>query len=141
MLRLRTMSGGYRAQLKGSPQFAYIMEKICAFLPAKGVEDVIFFKIRLKQNVKTLQPSRVLLLHLLDVIFFTPLQEYSVNFESIKTAELCHKLCGKNDDCKWWTWEPDNSLCSLFANCTDPTQGTGHPDAGPCPNCISGQRE
>jgi len=72
---------------------------------------------------------------------FGQCEEYSVNFEEIDSAESCHKFCGKNDDCKWWTWEPENSLCSLFANCTDPKQGTGHPDAGRCPNCISGQRE
>jgi len=66
-------------------------------------------------------------------------EEYSVNFEKIDTAEACHKFCGKNDDCKWWTWVQDNSLCSLFANCTDPKHSAGHPNAGPCSNCISGQ--
>jgi len=71
---------------------------------------------------------------------FGQCEEYSVNFEEISSAESCHKFCGKNDDCKWWTWEHDNSLCSLFANCTDPKQSTGHPDAGACPDCISGQQ-
>merc|ERR1712020_614672 len=71
---------------------------------------------------------------------FGQCEEYSVNFEKITSAESCHKFCGKNDDCKWWTWEPDNSLCSLFANCTEPKQSTGHPDAGPCSDCISGQQ-
>jgi len=71
---------------------------------------------------------------------FGQCEEYSVNFEEIDNAESCHKFCGKNDDCKWWTWEPDNSLCSLFANCTDPKQSTGHPNAGPCSDCISGQQ-
>merc|ERR1712241_979096 len=71
---------------------------------------------------------------------FGQCEEYSVNFEKIDNAEACHKFCGKNDDCKWWTWEPDNLLCSLFANCTDPKQSTGHPNAGPCSDCISGQQ-
>jgi len=71
---------------------------------------------------------------------FGQCEEYSVNFEDIGSAESCHKFCGKNDDCKWWTWEPSNSLCSLFANCTDPKHSTGHPDAGPCSDCISGQQ-
>merc|ERR1712010_83220 len=71
---------------------------------------------------------------------FGQCEEYSVNFEDINSAESCHKFCGKNDDCKWGTWEPSNSLCSLFANCTDPKHSTGHPDAGPCADCISGQQ-
>merc|ERR1712241_1438681 len=71
---------------------------------------------------------------------FGQCEEYSVNFEEIDSAESCHKFCGKNDDCKWWTWEPSLTLCSLFANCTDPKHSTGHPDAGPCSDCISGQQ-
>merc|ERR1712241_345252 len=71
---------------------------------------------------------------------FGQCEEYSVNFEKIDNAEACHKFCGKNDDCKWWTWEPSLTLCSLFANCTDPKHSTGHPDAGPCSDCISGQQ-
>ena len=65
------------------------------------------------------------------------LQEYSVNFQGQSTdAESCHKMCGKNKDCKWWSWEPAQTLCMLFSNCTE----SGHPDAGLCPDCISGQR-
>merc|ERR1711934_434168 len=71
---------------------------------------------------------------------FGQCEEYSVNFEKITSAESCHKFCGKNDDCKWWTWEHENLLCSLFANCTDPKQSTGHPNAGACSDCISGQQ-
>ena len=42
MLRLRTMSGGFPAQPKGSSQFTFIMVKVCPFLAAEGVEDTIF---------------------------------------------------------------------------------------------------
>ena len=42
MLRLRTMSGGFRAQPKGSSRFTFIMVKVCAFLAAEGVDDTIF---------------------------------------------------------------------------------------------------
>jgi len=71
---------------------------------------------------------------------FGQCQEYSVNFEAADSAESCHKFCGKNDDCKWWSWEPDQSGCFLFANCTDIKQSTGHPNIDPCHDCISGQR-
>ena len=63
-------------------------------------------------------------------------QEYSVNFQASLDAESCHKFCGGNKGCEWWSWEPEQTLCILFANCTD----SGHPDTGPCPDCISGQR-
>ena len=65
------------------------------------------------------------------------IQGYSVNFRG-KTLEpeTCHKTCGKNDDCEWWSWEPTHSMCMLFSNCTE----SGHPDVGLCPECISGQR-
>ena len=63
-------------------------------------------------------------------------QEYSVNFQESTDAESCHKFCGINDDCEWWSWQPELSLCMLFANCTD----SGHPDTALCPDCISGQR-
>ena len=54
------------------------------------------------------------------------LQEYSVNFQGQSTdAESCHKMCGKNKDCEWWSWEPAQSLCMLFSNCTE----SGHPEA------------
>ena len=67
-----------------------------------------------------------------------PLQEYSVNFQNTPTADTCHKFCGKNDDCNWWSWEPEQTLCVVFANCTD--SPSGEPDIGQCPTCISGQR-
>ena len=67
-------------------------------------------------------------------------QEYSVNFQSVGDAKSCHKFCGKNDDCKWWSWEPDHSQCMLFSNCTDIKHTTEHPNIELCPDCISGQQ-
>ena len=63
-------------------------------------------------------------------------QEYSVNFERWPDAESCHKFCTKNKDCEWWSWEPTNTLCVLYANCTE----SGYPDTAACPHCISGQQ-
>ena len=73
-------------------------------------------------------------------ILLCVLQEYSVDFqghaEGEGDAESCHRFCGKTEDCQWWSWEPAQSLCIAFANCTE----SGPPDAGVCPDCISGQR-
>merc|ERR1712117_949431 len=46
-------------------------------------------------------------------------QEYSLNFKVTQDAEGCHKFCGKNQECNWWSWEPAFELCMLFAKCTD----------------------
>lgn len=62
-------------------------------------------------------------------------QGYSVNFQQRDDAESCHMFCGKNEDCEWWTFEPSQSMCIAFKNCTE----SGNPDAGPCPDCISGE--
>ena len=63
-------------------------------------------------------------------------QEYSVNFQQVSDADSCHKFCGKNEDCGWWSFEPSQSMCMAFKNCTE----SGHPDTGACPDCISGER-
>ena len=64
-------------------------------------------------------------------------QEYSVNFQRSRDAESCHIFCGRNSDCKWWTWEPSLGLCTAFHNCTE----SGHPDVALCEKCISGEKE
>merc|ERR1719158_1508974 len=71
---------------------------------------------------------------------FGQCQEYAVNFQSIGDAKSCHKFCSQNDDCKWWSWEPDHSQCMLFSNCTDIKHSKERPNSELCPDCISGQR-
>ena len=66
------------------------------------------------------------------------LQEYLVNFQNTLSADACHMFCRKNDDCSWWSWEPKQTLCLVFANCTD--SPSGDPDVAQCPTCISGRR-
>ena len=65
-------------------------------------------------------------------------QEYSIDFKVTQDAEGCHKFCGKNDECNWWSWEPVFELCMLFVNCTD--NGIDPPAVEPCPDCISGEK-
>ena len=72
-----------------------------------------------------------------NAICFSP-QEYSLDFKVTKDAEGCHKFCGKNDGCNWWSWEPAFELCMLFANCTE--EGVDPPAVEPCPDCISGEK-
>ena len=87
----------------------------------------------------SLDNARLVSLYMAELDLFlrnTFLQEYSVNFKGLEDAESCHRICGKNEDCEWWSWEPAQDLCMLFANCTE----SGHPDAGICPDCISGER-
>ena len=70
----------------------------------------------------------------------TPFQEYSLDFKDTEDPEGCHKFCGKNEECNWWSWEPEgcsSGLCILFANCTD---GTDPPDVEACGDCISGEK-
>merc|ERR1712038_2119613 len=38
-------------------------------------------------------------------------QEYSVNFKRTDDVDLCHKFCGQNEDCSWWSFEPSQKLC------------------------------
>jgi len=64
-------------------------------------------------------------------------QEYSIDFKVTQDAEGCHKFCGKNNECNWWSWEPAFELCMLFVNCTD---GVDPPAVEPCPDCISGEK-
>jgi len=66
-------------------------------------------------------------------------QEYSLDFKVTQDAEGCHKFCGKNQDCNWWSWEPAFELCMLFHNCTE--VGIDPPAVEPCPDCISGESE
>ena len=70
--------------------------------------------------------------------YFFP-KEYSLDFKVTQDAEGCHKFCGKNQDCNWWSWEPAFELCMLFHNCTE--VGIDPPAVEPCPDCISGERE
>ena len=64
-------------------------------------------------------------------------QEYSLNFKQTADADACHKFCGKqNEACNWWSFEPAQSLCVLFGNCTE----NGEPDKIICEDCISGER-
>merc|ERR1712223_118662 len=64
-------------------------------------------------------------------------QEFSVNFKKVDDADACHKFCGKEGEgCNWWSFEPAQSLCVLFGNCTE----AGGPDQIICPDCISGER-
>jgi len=65
-------------------------------------------------------------------------QEYSLDFKVTQDAEGCHKFCGKNQECNWWSWEPAFELCMLFANCTE--VGIDPPAVEPCPECISGEK-
>jgi len=63
-------------------------------------------------------------------------QEYSINFKMNADADGCQKFCGLNEACNWWSYEPEQSLCVLFTNCTE----SGEPDKVVCPDCISGER-
>ena len=63
-------------------------------------------------------------------------QEYSINFKMNADADGCQKFCGLNEACNWWSYEPEQSLCLLFTNCTE----SGQPDKVACPDCISGER-
>jgi len=63
-------------------------------------------------------------------------QEYSVNFKRTDDVDLCHKFCGQNEDCNWWSFEPSQNLCVLFDNCTE----SGAPDVVACEECISGEK-
>ena len=69
-------------------------------------------------------------------------KDYSVNFVHTDNADACHKSCGKQEDCEWWTWDPDLHLCIGFSNCTDlgVLMDLGYPVASSCENCISGQK-
>merc|ERR1711978_68547 len=73
---------------------------------------------------------------LFHLIKFSSSQGYSVNFQQRSDAESCHMFCGKNEDCEWWSFEPSQSMCIAFENCTE----SGNPDNGACPDCISGER-
>ena len=70
------------------------------------------------------------------VIFFFLSQELSVDFSYQEDAEGCHSFCGKLDGCNWWSWEPEQSLCMAFDDCT----ASGGPDAHICPDCITGEK-
>merc|ERR1712241_295414 len=64
-------------------------------------------------------------------------QEYSLNFKKVDDADACHKFAGKEGEAvNWWSFEPAQSLCVLFGNCTE----AGGPDQIICPDCISGKR-
>jgi len=63
-------------------------------------------------------------------------QELSVDFSYQEDAEGCHSFCGKLDGCNWWSWEPEQSLCMAFDDCT----ASGGPDSHICPDCISGEK-
>jgi len=69
---------------------------------------------------------------------FGQCQEYSIDFKDTKDAEGCHKFCGNNNECNWWSWEPDFELCMLFVNCTE--ANIDPPLVAPCSSCISGQK-
>jgi len=69
---------------------------------------------------------------------FGQCQEYSIDFKDTKDAEGCHKFCGNNNECNWWSWEPELDLCMLFVNCTE--ANIDPPLFDPCPTCISGQK-
>ena len=103
---------------------------------------------RVKKNLRTFQRNdnamslvnaRLVLLKvawLFHLIIFSSSQGYSVNFQQRSDAESCHMFCGKNEDCEWWSFEPSQSMCMAFKNCTE----SGNPDNGACPDCISGER-
>ena len=130
---------GFKAHTAGLGMKHGFMVSVCIFLPVEGADNAIFTSVT--QHGKSLSAKHsTSFLSLFKHFPLSILQEYSVNFEKIDNAESCHKFCGKNDDCKWWTWVQENSLCSLFANCTDPKQSTGHPNVGTCSDCISGQQ-
>merc|ERR1712024_354385 len=63
-------------------------------------------------------------------------QELSVDFSYQEDAEGCHSFCGKLDGCNWWSWEPEQSLCIAFDDCT----ASGGPDGHICPDCITGEK-
>jgi hypothetical protein len=48
------------------------------------------------------------------------------------TIEYCIKLCKTTPSCKWFTFNKELSLCSLFESCL-------HMDSS-CKTCISGER-
>ena len=76
------------------------------------------------------------LLHFFKLLFFCLSQEYSLDFSQQADAEGCHSFCGKVDGCNWWSWEPAQSLCLVFDNCTE----LGPPNGVICPDCISGEK-
>jgi hypothetical protein len=65
-------------------------------------------------------------------------QEYSLDFKDTEDPEGCHKFCGKNDECNWWSWEPAFKLCILYSNCT--AKGVDPPNVEACGDCISGEK-
>merc|ERR1712241_1035879 len=67
---------------------------------------------------------------------FGQCQEYSIDFSKQENAEDCHSFCGKLEGCNWWSWQPDQSLCLAFQNCTV----AGAPSDAICPDCISGEK-
>ena len=58
------------------------------------------------------------------------------DFSKQDDAESCHAFCGKLDGCNWWSWEPEQSLCLAFENCTL----SGGPSGSICEDCISGEK-
>ena len=68
----------------------------------------------------------------------TPFQEYSLDFKDTEDPEGCHKFCGKNKECNWWSWEPAFKLCILYSNCTE--KGVDPPNVEACGDCISGEK-
>ena len=67
-------------------------------------------------------------------------QGYTVNFKYTEFVDQCHRFCGENKNCNWWTWEPALELCMLYVNCTNPPAYIDQPAVEPCPGCISGQK-
>ena len=67
---------------------------------------------------------------------FSSQKEYSLDFSHQEDAEGCHSYAKKNEEAEWWSWEPAQSMCLLFANCTE----SGPPSGQICPNCVSGQK-
>ena len=71
-------------------------------------------------------------------LIWATFQEYSLNFKKVDDADACHKFAGKEGEAvNWWSFEPAQSLCVLFGNCTE----AGGPDQIICPDCISGERQ
>ncbi len=54
-----------------------------------------------------------------------------------KTRQDCHYKCKNEiDDCKWFSYRPDQNFCLLFANCNNITEA-GCAET----SCITGQKD
>ena len=71
----------------------------------------------------------------LECNYFSSPKEFSLDFKRVEDAEGCHAFAKGVDGSNWWSWEPAQSLCLAFGNCTE----TGPPSGSICPDCVSGE--